>query len=351
MEPGNDRHRRRTESAAERGTSTHARRALWSRAWWLATTRKLLLGAAVLAFTLGAAIYVAYDARVPDIEPLLHGNPTNTSFMRWRSGNGSSGLLENPSDIEWMEIDSISPILVCSVLKAEDTTFFEHDGLIWAEMAKAAVRHLRGQFGGGSTISQQLAKNLFLSADVELGRKFREVFITMHLERTLSKKRILEIYLNVIEWGDGVWGIAAASRHYFDKSPAELNTFESVVLTSLIPAPLEPFTGWNLPRFRSSNLRVLDRIYYAGLISGREWREARARLKTVNQGVTDGRPLIDFLDVRLPVPEVPLAPIRYKREALPLSSALDEGCGRVRERAESNMRRRTRNLHTGPPDA
>lgn len=144
-----------------------------SRSSWLASASKLLLGAAALMLTLGAATYVAYDARTPDIEPLLDRNPTNTSFMRWRSGHVSSDLFGDPFDIAWLDIDSISPILACSVIKSEDNTFFEHDGLLWAKMPKAAVRNLLGGFGGGSTISQQLAKNLFLSADVDVGRKFR----------------------------------------------------------------------------------------------------------------------------------------------------------------------------------
>lgn len=312
--------------------------------------RRALVVAVLVTSALGAATYVVLDERVPDVEPLLDRNPTNTSFMRWRSGSDTSDLFENPFHIEWTEIDSIAPILVCSVIKSEDTTFFEHDGLLWAEMAKAALRHLRGQFGGGSTISQQLAKNLFLSADVEVGRKLREAFITMHLERTLSKKRILEIYLNVIEWGDGVWGIAAASRHYFDKSPSKLNAFESVLLTSLIPAPLEPFTGWNLPRFRSSNNDTLSELYYSGLIGAQEWRRARPRLQAINRAIK-GRSLLDVLDSSLPVYEAPDAPIRYMRAPLPLSSAFDQGCGRARERAEWEMRQRAKRLRPAAPDA
>lgn len=293
----------------------------------------------------GSAVYLGSGRGLPAIEPLRQQNPMYTSFMRWRSGtSGDPGERENPFggnpyDIEWLALDSISPTLVCSVVKSEDTTFFEHDGFVWEAMFWAAVRYARGGFGGGSTITQQLAKNLFLGPQVTLRRKFREARITWQIERTLSKRRILEIYLNVVEWGEGVWGVSAASRHYFGKSPAKLDAFEALFLTSLLPGPLEPLTGWNLERFEVSNRKVLDRIYLSGIVSGPEWSETRSRLKLLHTSLGEGRSASAALAPSASALEAPRPPVRYRQDPLPLSAAVAQGCGRERELAEEARRR------------
>jgi monofunctional biosynthetic peptidoglycan transglycosylase len=163
----------------------------------------------------------------------------------------------------WVPIEQISPNLQRAVIAGEDSRFFEHNGFDWDAIEKAwdeAVKEgereakAEGDYDpndwippmpsfkrGASTISQQLVKNLYLSEERSVLRKAREAVYTYFLERTLSKKRILEIYLNVIEWGDGVYGAEAAARTYFKKSASDLTREEAAFLAAMIPSPLNVF--------------------------------------------------------------------------------------------------------------
>lgn len=163
----------------------------------------------------------------------------------------------------WVPIEQISPNLVRAVLAGEDSRFFEHNGFDWEAIEKAwdeAVKEgereakAEGDYDpndwippmpsfkrGASTISQQLVKNLYLSEERSFIRKVREAVYTYFLERQLSKKRILEIYLNVIEWGDGIYGAEAAARTYFKKSASDLTREEAAFLAAMIPSPLNVF--------------------------------------------------------------------------------------------------------------
>ena len=163
----------------------------------------------------------------------------------------------------WVPIEQISPNLVRAVLAGEDSRFFEHNGFDWEAIEKAwdeAVKEgereakAEGDYApndwippmpsfkrGASTISQQLVKNLYLSEERSFIRKGREAVYTYFLERQLSKKRILEIYLNVIEWGDGIYGAEAAARTYFKKSASDLTREEAAFLAAMIPSPLNVF--------------------------------------------------------------------------------------------------------------
>ena len=140
----------------------------------------------------------------------------------------------------WVPFSKISPALVHAVIVAEDGTFYEHEGVDWYEVEESLEQNLeRGKsIRGASTISQQLAKNLFLSTSRDPLRKAKELIITLRMERMLSKQRILEIYLNVIEWGNGVFGAEAAARKYFGKSAADVTREEAALLAAVIPSPL-----------------------------------------------------------------------------------------------------------------
>jgi monofunctional biosynthetic peptidoglycan transglycosylase len=140
----------------------------------------------------------------------------------------------------WVPISRISPHLVHAVIVAEDGTFYEHSGVDWYEVEESIEKNLeKGRAArGGSTISQQLAKNLFLSTSKDPMRKLKELIITLRMEKMLSKKRILEIYLNVIEWGNGVFGAEAAARKYFGTSAANITRDEAARLAAVIPSPL-----------------------------------------------------------------------------------------------------------------
>ena len=140
---------------------------------------------------------------------------------------------------QWVNYNQISIHIKQAVIAAEDAKFIDHEGFDWEGIEKAYEKNKRRKkiVAGGSTISQQLAKNLFLSNQRTPWRKAEETIITLMLETVLSKQRILEIYLNVIEWGNNVYGIEAASLHYFSAHAKELNSFQSAKLASMIPNP------------------------------------------------------------------------------------------------------------------
>jgi monofunctional biosynthetic peptidoglycan transglycosylase len=170
-------------------------------------------------------------------------NPGDTAFERaerWRL----CGLHWScPFHSYWVPYQQISPNLKRAVLVSEDDIFFQHHGVRVEDMEKAWEKNQqkKGQsktaLRGGSTITQQLAKNLFLSSEQDYLRKGQELLITAYLELILPKQRLFEIYLNSVEWGEGIFGIGAASQHYFSTSPATLSREEAAALASALPAP------------------------------------------------------------------------------------------------------------------
>ena len=175
----------------------------------------------------------------PDISRLKNDNPARTSFMEYREREWRESGKNIRIRQKWTPISRISPYLVKAVLIAEDDKFYQHEGFDYEAIQKAIetdIKRKKIKFGG-STISQQLAKNLYLTPSKNPLRKLREAVLTWRLERTLSKKRILEIYLNVAEWGEGIFGIGAASSHYFGKPPAALTPEEAARLATALPNP------------------------------------------------------------------------------------------------------------------
>ena len=166
-------------------------------------------------------------------------NPGTTAFMHMRL----DGLREaNPTATlahRWVPYERISPHLKRAIVAAEDAKFLGHEGFDWEAIQKAHEKNVkRGRIvAGGSTISQQLAKNLFLSGSRSPWRKAQEAIITVMLEKMMSKRRILEIYLNVIEWGDGVFGAEAAAHHYFRVPASQLSIEQAARLASIVPNP------------------------------------------------------------------------------------------------------------------
>jgi monofunctional glycosyltransferase len=166
-------------------------------------------------------------------------NPSSSAFMNARL----AVMQEANADVElkhkWVDYDKISNHLKRAVVASEDSKFKHHEGFDWEGIEKAYEKNLKkGKLvAGGSTISQQLAKNLFLSSSRTPWRKAEEVVITLMLEKTLSKRRILEIYLNMIEWGNGVFGAEAAARHYFKTSAAGLGKTQAAKLAAMVPNP------------------------------------------------------------------------------------------------------------------
>ena len=166
-------------------------------------------------------------------------NPRMTSFME----RGLEQLREKDPRAklqqQWVPYSRISLNLKAAVVTSEDARFMTHHGFDWDGIQYALQKNLKKDrlVAGGSTISQQLAKNLFLSPDRSFLRKGEEAIITVMLEAVLGKRRILEIYLNVIQWGQGIYGAEAAARHYFHTSAAALSVAQSATLAAMIPDP------------------------------------------------------------------------------------------------------------------
>jgi monofunctional biosynthetic peptidoglycan transglycosylase len=193
-----------------------------------------LLIATVLAFN------VFFYLVRPDVSRLADERPGKTAFMAYRERQWESKGLHRTIDQRWVPLAAISPYAVKAVIIAEDDKFWAHEGFDFDAIQKAVEKDLKKkQFkAGGSTISQQLAKNLYLTPAKNPIRKLKEALLTWRLERNLTKRRIIELYLNVAEWGDGIFGIEAAARHYFGKSAESLTPREAAQLAVALPNPL-----------------------------------------------------------------------------------------------------------------
>jgi len=201
--------------------------------------RRLLVRILLFA-VLGFAAFVGSFFVYPDVGELAKKNPAKTAFMEWREAQWAEKGEKKKITQRWVPIGQVSPLLIKAVLIGEDDKFYQHEGFDYEAMEQAFEKNIKaGRFAsGGSTISQQLTKNLFLSPEKSLTRKFKEAILTWRLENTLSKRRILELYVNVAEWGDGIFGIEAAARHYFHKSASQLSSMEATRLASVLPNPI-----------------------------------------------------------------------------------------------------------------
>lgn len=176
---------------------------------------------------------------LPDVRPLVTVNPTSTAFIERRVEEADDAGKALKVRQQWISYRRISPQLKRAVLVAEDSAFWQHDGIDFEQIRESMEYNLeRGEFArGASTITQQLAKNLYLSPSKNPLRKVRELMIARRLEAVLSKQRILEIYLNVIEWGDGIFGADAAARAYFGIGAGGLGAEQSALLAGAIINP------------------------------------------------------------------------------------------------------------------
>ncbi|MEI6614613.1 MAG: monofunctional biosynthetic peptidoglycan transglycosylase [Chrysiogenales bacterium] len=197
----------------------------------------LRIGAAVLALILLGGLL--FWLTLPDVTWLKKENPQETAMMKFRAEQARQKGSKAHRFWKRVSLSRISPYLIQAVLIAEDDKFFEHEGFDWASMRKALGTNIEKKRGrrGGSTITQQLAKNLFLNPEQSIWRKLREAAIAMALERELSKKRILELYLNLIEWGNSIYGAEAAAQIYFRCPAASLSLSQAIRLASVLPNP------------------------------------------------------------------------------------------------------------------
>jgi monofunctional biosynthetic peptidoglycan transglycosylase len=184
--------------------------------------------------------FVGFHFISPNIAKLKKENPRKTAFMEYREKEWAREGKKYRVQQTWVPYRAISPYLVKAVLIGEDDKFWQHEGFDYEAMQKAIEKDIKAKKFklGGSTISQQLAKNLYLSPSKNPVRKLREAIITWRMERALSKKRLLEIYLNVAEWGDrGIFGVEAAARSYYGKSASALGPEEAARLAAVLPNP------------------------------------------------------------------------------------------------------------------
>ena len=213
------------------------------------------LAAAVAAFAAVTYLYLS----LPDVRGLRAANPETTAFMELRAREAAAAGKKPRKMQHWVSYDRISPYLKRAVLVSEDASFFSHEGIDFDEMEKSfELNWKKGALArGGSTITQQLAKNLYLSPSKNPVRKIEEFLIARRLEAELTKRRILEIYLNVIEWGDGIYGAEAAARSYFQTSAAALEPNESALLAASIinPRRYSPGRPSNFLRRRQQLIR------------------------------------------------------------------------------------------------
>lgn len=218
----------------------------------------------VVLGALGAC--AAYLAWLPDTSRLKSGKPRTTAYMELRRSQAEAAGKKFSLAWTYVPSERIAQSLKDAVVMSEDGSFWRHTGVDWEAVDEAVhVNLAKGRFAyGGSTITQQLARNLYLSPSKNPLRKAKEALIARRLERTLGKRRILELYLNVAEWGPGVFGCEAASRRYFGKSAADLTYEEAAALASVLPSPRTWHPVNRSRRVERRVQRLLDRLKAVG---------------------------------------------------------------------------------------
>jgi monofunctional glycosyltransferase len=211
----------------------------------------------------------------PDVSALAKKNPRMTKMMRLRVEQAAEKGKKLNIDQRWVGFSNISPYAVKAVLIGEDDKFWSHEGFDFEAMGEALEKDIeKRQFRfGGSTISQQLAKNLYLSPSKNPVRKLKEAILTWRIEHALSKRRILEIYLNVAEWGDGIFGIDAAARHYYGIPASGLGPEQAARLAAVLPNPRK-YSPVGTSRYVANRSRIIYNIMLKRGIVIPEYNEA-----------------------------------------------------------------------------
>ncbi|SDE57223.1 monofunctional biosynthetic peptidoglycan transglycosylase [Myxococcus virescens] len=218
--------------------------------------------------------------RLPDVRSLQTQNPRTTALITQRAEEALAEGKKPRVRQAWVPLEAVAPHAVDAVLSSEDARFYKHEGVDWIEVENALEQSVRkARLGrGASTLTQQLAKNLYLSTDRSLLRKGKELLLARQLETHLSKQHILTLYVNVVEWGEGVYGIEAAAREHFGTSARALSVAQGAMLAGMLPAPRR----W-LPAQKPETLRIragaiIGRLQREGRITATQAREAQAEL-------------------------------------------------------------------------
>ncbi len=240
----------------------------------------LFIAGGIASYLAVNRIFLIESQLFPDVTLLKTHYPVLQK--KWRTSEGASRLefeFEKGPPSHWVPLPQISRKAFAAILMSEDGGFFKHRGYepelmrkAWEENRKAG--HVKR---GASTITQQLIKNLYLTSEKTMTRKFRELLLAVQVERTLPKKKILEIYLNIVEWGPQIFGIKAAAAHYFKKIPANLNAKEGAILAYLLPNPLKYHRVVKLgnlsPYAQTRVTNILEKLWKSGQVSEEEFED------------------------------------------------------------------------------
>lgn len=248
--------------------------------------KKLLLSSLLIGALVGAVNY--FYLSLPDVSALKKNHPKTSAMMDLRQAEYKQKNFKVARQYYWVPYGAISEHLKKAVLVSEDAAFFSHSGVDLNEL-KEALKHdwTTGRFArGGSTITMQLAKNLYLNPSKNPLRKIKEIIIAKQLESALTKRRIFEVYLNIVELGRNIYGAEAAARHYFGKSAGALDPLEAATLAALLPSPRNPRDRDLLQRRNA----ILTRLVTVGYL-GREEAD-KARRTGLFQKVEEEAPLL-----------------------------------------------------------
>ena len=256
-----------------------------------------MLGKALLIFIAALLLYVSSFFVFPDVSVLQKQNPLKTSFMQYRQREWEKQGKHIKITQTWVTLSHISPYLIKAVLIGEDDKFWRHEGFDFEAMQKALEKDIKKKKFkfGGSTVSQQLAKNLYLTPSKNPLRKIKEAILTWRLEKTLSKKRILELYLNVAEWAEGIFGIEAAARHYYGKSASALTPEEATRLASVLPNPIK-YTPLGTSTYVENRSRLIYNIMVKRGIVSEEYEELMEDSSKLRTSAAEDKPEADGVD-------------------------------------------------------
>ena len=246
---------------------------------------KVLFRSLLLTAVVGYVVFFYFS--LPDVSVLKKQNPKTSALMELRAEEYRQKGIRAPRQQVWVPYDAISEHLKKAILVSEDASFFSHKGVDAVELKEAIKKdwETRSFKRGGSTITMQLARNLYLNPSKNPLRKAKEIIIAYQMEQALSKRRIFEIYLNVVELGRNIYGAEAAARHYFGKSAAKLDPLEAATLAALLPSPLNSHEKSLLYRRN----RILGRLASVGYLSPEEYN--RAKPVALFQKIEESAPL------------------------------------------------------------
>jgi len=274
----------------------------------------------ILLLLLAGAIDIGRYFVYPNIDDLKDIRPIPTAFMEYRQNEWADKNRDMEITQKWVSMSQISPNVIKAVLIGEDDKFWNHDGFDVTGMEQALERSLKkGSVAGGSTISQQLSKNLYLSPSKNPVRKIKEAIITWRIEHALSKRRILEIYLNVAEWGDGIFGIEAAARHYYHKSAKNLTGQEAARLAAVLPNPIK-YDPTGSQKYVKNRSRIIYKIMKRRGIVIPQFKEVMTPPKeSESPAVENNQSITDLFDQTAPEETAP-----QEQTDIPVSNGMEK---------------------------